>query len=223
MTNNAVVIFSGGMDSTVLIYYLHHEDYKIHALSFDYGQKHKKELDFAKLTATKLGIQHDIVDLSSITKLLKGSALTDNIEVPEGHYASENMKTTVVPNRNAIMLSIAFGVAVAEDSEIVATAVHAGDHFIYPDCRPRFITSFDLMQSIAIEGFANEKLKLYAPFVELGKHDIVRIGDMLNVPFEDTWSCYKGQEYHCGKCGTCVERIEAFELSEVKDPTIYKK
>jgi 7-cyano-7-deazaguanine synthase len=142
--------------------------------------------------------------------------------VPHGHYAAPNMAITVVPNRNAILLSISYGVAVAEGAEVVATGVHAGDHFVYPDCRPEFIKAFDEMQKTAVEGFGDGLLRLYAPFVEWSKADIVATGARLDVPYADTWSCYEGGEVHCGECGTCVERREAFQLAGVQDPTIYR-
>lgn len=150
---------------------------------------------------------------------MSGSALTDNVDVPDGHYAEENMKVTVVPNRNAIMLSIGFGIAAAQQADAVAAAVHGGDHFIYPDCRPGFTKSFEAMQKQALDGYAN--VSLYTPFVEISKGAIVTEGARLNVPFEETWSCYKGGEKHCGRCGTCVERREAFDLAGVEDPTEY--
>jgi 7-cyano-7-deazaguanine synthase len=217
----AIAIISGGMDSVTLAYLLKSEGYNLHLLSFNYGQRHKKELDFAGITAKDLRATHDIVDLSGVGSFLKGSALTDDITVPDGHYAEETMKITVVPNRNAIMLAIAYGVAVAEQAHIVATGVHAGDHFIYPDCRPEFIYAFNQMQRLAVAGFGHPELKLYAPFSQIGKHDIVTIGAKLEVPYQNTWSCYKGGEVHCGTCGTCVERREAFKLAGVDDPTIY--
>jgi 7-cyano-7-deazaguanine synthase len=215
----AVAIVSGGMDSTTLAYLLRSEGYKLHLLSFDYGQRHKKELYFVKQTASTLNASWSIIDLSSLKNHLSGSALTDDIDVPEGHYADDNMKITVVPNRNAIMLSVAYGVAVSRQSDIVATGVHSGDHFIYPDCRPRFINAFDIMQSFAVD---KDNLKLYAPFVNMGKHDIASIGASLNVPFEQTWSCYNNGKLHCGKCGTCVERKESFKLAGLQDPTEYE-
>lgn len=218
----AVAIVSGGLDSVTLAYLLDSMGYKLHLLSFNYGQRHKKELDFARLAAKDLKAEFDIVDLSALGGLLKGSALTDNIEVPDGHYASENMKITVVPNRNAIMLSIAYGIAVAENADVVATGVHGGDHFIYPDCRERFIHAFDIASALGNEGFGNKDLKIIAPFNASTKADIVSLGVEVGVPYDKTWSCYKGGEKHCGRCATCVERQEAFALAGVPDPTEYE-
>lgn len=218
---HAIAIVSGGLDSVTLAYLLHAEGYQLHLLSFDYGQRHKKELAFAEGCARRLKATFDLIDLSGLGPYLKGSALTDAIEVPDGHYAAPNMAITVVPNRNAIMLSLAYGIAVAENAEAVAIGVHAGDHFIYPDCRPDFLTAFASMQRRAVEGFGHPKLTLLAPFLHLGKQQIVKLGSALQVPYGDTWSCYKGGEKHCGLCGTCVERREAFELAKVSDPTLY--
>jgi 7-cyano-7-deazaguanine synthase len=221
-SKKAIAIVSGGMDSVTLAYLLTSEGYDLHLLSFDYGQRHRKELEFAARCAGVLGAQHDVIDLSSLTALLKGSALTDaGVAVPDGHYAHENMKITVVPNRNAMMLSIAFAVAVAEGAPVVGTGIHAGDHAIYPDCRPAFTVAFDAMQRLAVEGFGDPNLRLYTPFVGITKADIVTIGHRLGVDYRATWSCYKGGEVHCGTCGTCVERREAFEIAGVPDPTRY--
>ncbi len=220
--SKAIAIVSGGLDSVTLAYLLHSEDHALHLLSFDYGQRHKKELFFAERCAQRLNATFDVIDLSSITRFLKGSALTDAIPVPDGHYAAANMAITVVPNRNAIMLSVAYAVAVAEQANIVAIGVHAGDHFIYPDCRSAFISAFDTMQRFAVEGFGHPELKLEAPFGHLSKHDIVKLGVDLGVPYADTWSCYKGDEKHCGTCGTCVERKHAFRDARVTDPTLYE-
>src|SRR5215210_5730184 len=141
----AVAAVSGGMDSVTLAHLLNSDGYQLHLLSVDYGQRHKKEIDYARRCAERLGASFDVADVSSVGRLLSGSALTDDIEVPHGHYAAENMAVTVVPNRNAIMLSIAYGVAVAQRATLVATAIHAGDHYVYPDCRPQFVEAFDAM------------------------------------------------------------------------------
>lgn len=223
MESKAIAIVSGGLDSVTLAYFLRAEGYNLHLLSFDYGQRHKKEIGFAELCARRLQADFDTIDMSYFGKYLKGSALTDDIPVPDGHYASPNMAITVVPNRNAIMLALAYGIAVAENAEVVAIGAHGGDHFIYPDCRPEFIAAFDTMQHHAVEGFGHPNLRLEAPFLRLGKQQIVKLGSTLQVPFSDTWSCYKGGTNHCGTCGTCVERKEAFELSGISDPTEYEK
>jgi 7-cyano-7-deazaguanine synthase len=208
------------LDSVTLAHKVATERALTRLVSFDYGQSHKKELDYARRCAERLGVPHDVVDITVIGRLLTGSALTGGGPVPDGHYAEETMRSTVVPNRNAIMLSIAFGVAAAEKADAVAAAVHGGDHFIYPDCRPDFIHAFETMQSHALEGFA--QISLYTPFLTIGKAGIVGEGERLGVPFAETWSCYKGGGVHCGRCGTCVERREAFDLAGVDDPTVYE-
>ncbi len=214
-----LLICSGGLDSITLAYKISKERTLAGLLSFDYGQRHKKELGYAAQAADDLDVPHYISDISGIGKMLSGSALTDDLDVPDGHYAEETMKITVVPNRNAIMLSIAYGIASAKQLDAVAAAFHGGDHFIYPDCRPEFVESFAAMQNLALDGYAD--IELFTPFVTWSKADIVREGDDIAVPFEKSWSCYKGGDIHCGRCGTCVERIEAFELAGVKDPTGY--
>lgn len=219
----AIAIVSGGLDSVTLAHLLHAEGYALHVLSFDYGQRHRKELADAECCAKRLGAAFDIVDLSSLGRFLKGSALTDALPVPDGHYAAPMMAITVVPNRNAMVLSVAYAVAVTEQAQMVALGVHDGDHFIYPDCRPEFITAFETMQQLAVEGFGNPGLRLHAPFAHLGKQQIVQLGTALHVPYAQTWSCYKGEEGHCGPCGTCFERKEAFELSGVPNPTVYEE
>ncbi len=217
----AVAVVSGGMDSVTLAYMLDFEGYDLHLISIDYGQRHAKEIGYARRCAERLGASFDVVDISEVGRLLGGSTLTDDIDVPHGHYAAENMAVTMVPNRNAIMLSIAYGVAVARKAALVAAAVHAGDHYVYPDCRPDFIKAFDRMQRKAVEGFGEESLYLHAPFIGKTKAGIVEVGVELGVPYGDTWSCYEGGELHCGQCGTCTERKEAFELAGVPDPTEY--
>jgi 7-cyano-7-deazaguanine synthase len=164
-------------------------------------------------------VPHRVVDLRDVGAALSGSALTDDVAVPDGHYAEETMRITVVPNRNAIMLAVAFGMAAAQKAGAVAAAVHGGDHFIYPDCRPGFVAAFQAMQDAALEGYA--AVTLWTPYVQGSKADIVRDGARLGVPFAETWSCYKGGARHCGRCGTCVERREAFHLAGAADPTGY--
>jgi 7-cyano-7-deazaguanine synthase len=221
--SNCVAILSGGLDSTTLVYHLFNEDYIPHCLSFNYGQRHSKELDFAWHTADRLDLQFDEIDLTSITGLISNSALTHGKEVPDGHYAEENMKQTVVPNRNMIMLSIAAGVAVSNKYKFVAAGMHAGDHFVYPDCRPEFIDALSEAVLTGNEGFHNfakrevQKFSgvvhyrepIYTPFIHKTKADIAYRALELGVPLDTTWSCYRGKDVHCGRCGTCVERLEA--------------
>ncbi|MDK9708082.1 MAG: 7-cyano-7-deazaguanine synthase QueC [Desulforhopalus sp.] len=214
-----IVVCSGGLDSVTLAHKVAAEKQLVGLVSFLYGQRHKKEVDFAGQCARRLGVQHLQVDIGHLGALLSGSALTDTVSVPDGHYAEETMKLTIVPNRNAIMLTIAYGIAAARGAEAVATAVHDGDHFIYPDCRPGFIKAMQAMQDLALEGLA--QITLYTPFLHATKAEIVTTGQRLAVPFASTWSCYKGGEIHCGRCGTCVERQEAFALAGVADPTAY--
>lgn len=218
--NKAVVLLSGGLDSTTLLYFVVKEGYEPYVLSFDYGQKHKKELIFAKRTCDKLNAKHKIIDITSIHELLSGSALTDeSVRIPEEHYSHESQKATVVPNRNAIMLNIAIGYAVSLGADRVFYAAHANDREIYPDCRAEFINSQNETAKLAND---NDELEIVAPFVNKTKADIVKIADELGVPFDDTWSCYKGKAQACGVCGTCRERIEAFELAGQKDAIEYE-
>ncbi|MBA2279722.1 MAG: 7-cyano-7-deazaguanine synthase QueC [Actinomycetota bacterium] len=224
MTKAAVVVavVSGGLDSAVLAHHLRAEGRVVRLLSFDYGQRHAKELDGARALATALHTSVDVVDLRSVGALLGGSALTDDaVAVPDGHYTDDSMRATVVPNRNAIFASVAVGVAVARKAWAVALGVHAGDHPVYPDCRPEFVEAVERLARVANEGFVDPDFRVLAPFLNLSKADIVRQGAELGVDFARTWSCYKGGELHCGTCGTCVERREAFALAGVADPTAY--
>ena len=215
-----VLIYSGGLDSTVLLYHLRATGQSVHALSVNYGQRHRCELDHAAKICCELNIPNPVADLSAIQPLLAGSSLTSpEIEVAEGHYTEETMKSTVVPNRNMILLSIAAGHALSIGAQQIAYAAHSGDHAIYPDCRNEFADA--MAEAIRLCDW--NTVELSRPFVDWTKADIVRRGAELNLPFEKTWSCYKGGEIHCGRCGTCIERREAFDLADIADPTTYAK
>jgi 7-cyano-7-deazaguanine synthase len=216
----ALVLFSGGLDSTVLATQMKQEAKETRLLSIDYGQRHAKELDHSQKVADHLGLTHEILKLPQLGQILGGSSLTDkSIILPEGHYAEESMKSTVVPNRNMILLALAGGHALSLGFDTIAYAAHAGDHTIYPDCRPEFADAMDKAL-----GLADWKdLNLHRPYVEMTKSDLVSLGDQLGAPLHLTWSCYAGGEIHCGKCGTCVERKEAFELAKIPDPTKYEE
>ncbi len=214
-----IVLLSGGMDSTVLLANALAEGSTVEAVSIHYGQRHARELEAAGSIARYYRLRHDVVDLTPLRDLLAGSALTTGPDVPDGHYADENMRVTVVPNRNMIMLSVAAGIAAARGHRHVATAVHAGDHFIYPDCRPEFTAAVSLAAMLGTAGYGD--VDIVAPFVRKTKTEIARLGYTLRAPLAMSWSCYKGGSQHCGRCGTCVERAEAFHDAGVPDPTDY--
>lgn len=212
------VILSGGMDSTTLAYAEKASGNELFLISFDYGQRHSKELEFAALTASRLDAAHVIVPMNWFASHVRKSALTnDNIAVPYGHYGAETMKATVVPNRNMVMLAIAVSMAISEGCDEVLYGAHPGDHAVYADCREDFVNA---MKS-AIELCDFGPVKLRAPFVESGlnKSGIAALGKVVGVPWVQTWSCYEGGKHHCGNCGTCVERREA--LANVDDTTVY--
>ncbi|MDG4764441.1 7-cyano-7-deazaguanine synthase QueC [Solwaraspora sp. WMMD406] len=218
-----VLVLSGGLDSTVLAHRLRAEGCDLTMLSFNYGQSHRRELEFAYRSAASLGGAHRVIQLGAITELLAGSSLTDPaVATPDGHYSDSSMRATVVPNRNAILLDVAVAHAVAVGASAVAFGAHAGDHPIYPDCRPSFVAAYEQMVRVANEGFIDPDFAVLAPFIDASKSKIVAEGARLGVPFEDTWSCYRGGARHCGRCGTCVERREAFFVADVADPTEYE-
>ena len=213
-----VLIYSGGLDSTVLLYQLCAEGHSVDALSVDYGQRHRRELLHAESICCSINVPFEVADLSSIQPLIAGSSLTStDIEVAEGHYTEASMKSTVVPNRNMILLSIATGYALSIGADQIAYAAHSGDHAIYPDCRNEFADA--MAEAIRLCDW--KTVNLIRPFVDWTKADIVHRGVELNVPFAQTWSCYKGRDVHCGRCGTCIERREAFDLAGYDDPTVY--
>ena len=210
----AVLIYSGGLDSTTLLY--EYKDSIKLALSFDYGSKHNaREIDFARLNCEKLGISHMVIPLEFIGQYFRSDLLLSGGDIPEGSYADENMRSTVVPFRNGIMLSVAIGMAESLDLDTVLIANHAGDHTIYPDCRPEFIDAID---NAAKTGTYNG-VRVVSPYCDITKRDIALRGKELGVDYSLTYSCYNGGEKHCGRCGTCVERKEALEGF---DPTEYE-
>lgn len=218
MKKNSVIIVSGGMDSITILY--DHKDEIALGISFDYGSNHNaREIPFAKMHCERLGIKHITINLDFMHQYFKSSLLDGADAIPEGHYADDNMKSTVVPFRNGIMLSIAIGIAESNNLDQVFIANHGGDHTIYPDCRPEFIKAID---SAANAGTYNN-VKVIAPYTQITKSDIARIGKKLGIDYTETWSCYKGGEIHCGKCGTCVERKEALAEAGIEDCTIYEE
>ncbi|MBU2882400.1 7-cyano-7-deazaguanine synthase QueC [Psychrosphaera sp. B3R10] len=218
MSDKAVVIFSGGMDSFTVLNRAIRDGLDVYALTFDYGQRHVKEVNFAQNACEKLGVQHKIVDISAIGGIIAGSSLTANIDVPEGHYEAESMKQTVVPNRNMILLSLAVGYAVSLEASKVYYGAHSGDHAIYPDCRPEFVKK---MQDVcAISNY--DPIDIVVPYLESSKIDILKDGLKMRLDYGLTWTCYNGREHACGKCGACQERLEAFEKNNVTDPLTYE-
>lgn len=217
MEKKSLIILSGGMDSVTLLYDKAKEIEL--AVTFDYGSNHnKRETEYAAYHCKKLGIEHIIIPLDFIHKYFKSSLLEGAAAIPEGHYASENMKSTVVPFRNGIMLSIACGLAESRGLKSVFIANHFGDHAIYPDCRSNFISHMNA----AMERGTYQRITINAPYTGLTKTDVAKIGKMLGIDYSKTYSCYKGGEKHCGKCGTCVERKEAFRDAGIEDPTEYE-
>ena len=214
---DTILILSGGMDSVTLLY-----DYQERialAISFDYGANHNaREIPFARLHCERLGIEHIVIPLQFMGQYFESSLLQGSEAIPEGHYADENMKSTVVPFRNGIMLSIATGMAESRELQYVMMANHGGDHTIYPDCRPEFVEAFD---AAAYAGTYNG-VHLISPYTNLTKGQIAARGKELGINYAETWSCYKGGEKHCGKCGTCVERKEALAEAGIDDPTVYE-
>ena len=214
-----VVLCSGGMDSVAALHWAQVNHVVVAVISFDYGAKHNpRELPFAAEHADRMGSRHEIVKLDFVNRLFASDLLVSGGEIPDGHYEAENMKQTVVPFRNAVMLSIATGFAESEGAEGLVIAAHGGDHAIYPDCREDFMRAMgDAMRLGTYVG-----IQLLRPFIAMTKADIAAAGTKLGVDFARTWSCYKGRDIHCGTCGTCVERREAFIHAGIPDPTVYE-
>lgn len=216
MTKDSLIIVSGGMDSITLLY--DRKDSIALALSFDYGSNHNsREIPYAQLHCQRLGIRHIVIPIDFMHQYFTSSLLEGAEAIPDGHYADENMKSTVVPFRNGIMLSVAIGIAESNGLKKVLIANHGGDHAIYPDCRPDFISAIN---KAAMSGtYLN--VEVDAPYTNISKTDIARRGAALGIDYSETWSCYKGGTVHCGTCGTCVERKEALHDAGIDDKTEY--
>ncbi|MGP9568586.1 7-cyano-7-deazaguanine synthase QueC [Halomonas sp. AOP5-B2-8] len=217
-STTTVVIYSGGMDSYTVLHRALREGLNVHALSFDYGQRHARELDTARQVCSALGLPHQVVDIRAIHGLIDNSALTNPHQaMPQGDYAENNLRSTVVPNRNMILISLAIAKAVNIGAGRVDYGAHGGDHILYPDCRPEFV---DAMNHVA--GIANfEPVKLHAPYLSASKADILRDGLAMGLDYRHTWTCYEGRELACGVCGSCTERLAAFAANGVTDPLPY--
>ena len=218
MTEKVVVIYSGGMDSFTVLNRALKDGKEVYALSFDYGQRHVKELQCASTVCKKLLVTHKVIDISAINQLLAGSSLTDDIEIPEGDYQEESMKSTVVPNRNMILISLAVAYAVSVGANQVYYGAHAGDHAIYPDCRPEFVEKMNDVCKIA----NYESVEVYSPYLTVSKTAILTDGLAMGLDYSDTWTCYNGRDKACGKCGACQERLEAFADNQATDPIDYE-
>lgn len=218
MSETVVVIYSGGMDSFTLLHKARAQGYQVHALSFNYGQRHVRELECAREVCQQLGVPHQVIDIRSLGPVMAGSALTSDVDVPEGHYEEDSMKSTVVPNRNMILLSLATGYAVTVEARAVWFGAHGGDHAIYPDCRPEFLQKMDAVCQVA----NYHPVAIEAPFLKHDKGEILAEGLALGLDYSQTWTCYNGRDQACGRCGSCVERLEAFAAHDICDPLPYE-
>ena len=213
-----VVILSGGVDSTTLLYDVVSQGFTCHAITFNYGQKHKKEIKYAQDTCAKLGVNHLVVDLSILGQLAPSALTRQEVVIPKGSYEEEPMKLTVVPNRNMVLISLAVAYAIGIGASSVFYGAHGGDHSIYPDCRAEFVEA--LGHAITLCDW--NVVKLEAPYLKFDKADILRRGLDLGVDYSMAWTCYEGKELACGTCGACAERLEAFAVNNVVDPILYK-
>lgn len=220
MANKAVVVYSGGMDSYTVLHEAISKGKEVYALSFNYGQKHNKELIIAAQVCRELGVSHKVVDITAINSLMAGSSLTSdsNEAIPEGDYEDANMKSTVVPNRNMVLISMAIAYAVSLEASQVFYGAHSGDHDIYPDCRPEFVEAMNAVSLIA----NYQAVEIIAPFLRSSKADILAAGINMKLDYAKTWTCYNGREKACGKCGSCLERLESFKGHGLVDPIPYE-
>jgi len=218
MKKDALIVVSGGMDSTTMLY--EYKDEIALAVTFDYGANHgPREIPLARMHCERLGIEHVVIRMDFMQRYFQSSLLSGAADIPEGHYDDENMRSTVVPFRNGIMLAIACGLAESRGLKRLMLANHAGDHAIYPDCRPGFV---EAMSQATQEG-TYDRIRIDAPYTHLTKGQIAARGKRLGLNYAETWSCYKGGEKHCGRCGTCVERKEALAEAGIDDPTEYEQ
>jgi 7-cyano-7-deazaguanine synthase len=218
--SKAVVLVSGGMDSVTALYHTADMFDLVAAVSFDYGAKHNdREIPFAAVHCRKLRVRHEVISLAFIDQLFTSDLLKSGGEVPDGHYEESTMRQTVVPFRNGIMMAIVAGFAESIGAQGLVIAAHSGDHAIYPDCREDFMTSM----GEAIRLGTYEQVEVIRPFIRMNKAEIAKRGKELGVDYSLTWSCYRGGDLHCGTCGTCVERREAFMVAGIDDPTVYKE
>ncbi|EIJ65749.1 protein ExsB [Candidatus Nitrosopumilus salaria BD31] len=219
----SILIFSGGLDSTTLLYKLQHEGHEVFPMTFLYGQKHCKESESAKEICQNLTLSHKVIDLSPLQTVLDSALTNPNISIPAVPSSAqfyETLKTTVVPNRNAIFLSIGAGYAQSIGAKNIFFAAHYSDRGMYPDCREEFISAFENMTKLSL---GDDDASVSSPFATIKKSEVVKIGHSLNVPFELTWSCYEGKHRHCGRCSACRERKTAFKEANVTDPTEYSE
>lgn len=218
MTQKVVVIYSGGMDSFTVLHKAIREGYEVHALSFNYGQRHSKELQYAARVCEALNVSHKVVDISAINQLMAGSSLTSDIAVPQGEYQEDNMHSTVVPNRNMVLLSLAVAYAVSIGASKAYYGAHSGDHAIYPDCRPAFVEKMN--QVCAIANY--QAVEIVTPYLHNSKDEILRDGLQMGLDYSQTWTCYNGRERACGQCSACTERLQAFTSNNASDPLSYE-
>tara|TARA_Y100001970_G_scaffold292970_1_gene436925 strand:- start:2824 stop:3474 length:651 start_codon:yes stop_codon:yes gene_type:complete len=211
--NNVLVVYSGGLDSYTLLRKAIKKFDRVEAITFNYGQKHSKEIEFAKLNCKELNVKHEVVNLE-LENILSNSALVGDTQIPEGNYDKEKMKQTIVPNRNMIMISVAASLAIKNNIECLWYAAHSGDHEIYPDCRPEFIKKM----AAVLEICDYHKIKFEAPFQSFSKSEIVKTGLAMGLDYSKAWTCYEGKDFPCNKCSACLERAYSFEINDTKDP-----
>jgi 7-cyano-7-deazaguanine synthase len=220
----AVLILSGGLDSSTLGYWLKNNGYdELICISYNYGQRQIIELEAAKKITHYLGAKHHIIDITFLQQYLGSSSLTNHqLAVPHGEYSKENMQLTVVPNRNSVLLSLAWTIACVEQADALAYGAQGGDHYLYPDTRPDYFNAINLALRMGTEDSRKSNLHLLAPFIHLNKAQVIQLGQQLCVPFADTWTCYEGGSIHCGLCGACQNRKQGFNDAKVADPTCYE-